>query len=96
MVVNIETESAVRLFYKKNRYGKGDLARLNKAFIKIVNKVLLSSLEFISRLLVEGAIAKGIFFIWLNLNLIVIRSVRREYVGCCLREYVFKFLVLVG
>jgi len=37
-------ESAVRLFYKKNMCGKGDLARLNKALIKVVNKVLLNSL----------------------------------------------------
>ena len=39
-----ETESAVRLFYKENGCGKGDLARLNEALIKVVNKVLLSSL----------------------------------------------------
>jgi len=44
MVVNTKTKSAVRLFYKENRYSKGDLARLNKALIKVVNKVLLSSL----------------------------------------------------
>jgi len=44
MVVNIETESAVRLFCKENRCGKGDLARLNKALIKVVNKVLFSGL----------------------------------------------------
>ena len=37
-------ESAVRLFHKKNRCSKGDLARLNKALIKVVNKVLLSGL----------------------------------------------------
>jgi len=43
MIVNIEMESAVRLFCKENRCGKGDLARLNKALIKVVNKVLLNS-----------------------------------------------------
>jgi len=37
-------ESTVRLFYKENRCGKRDLARLNKALIKVVNKVLLSGL----------------------------------------------------
>ena len=37
-------ESAVRLFCKENRYSKGDLARLNKALIKAINKLLLSSL----------------------------------------------------
>ena len=43
MVVNIEMESAIRLFCKENGCGKEDLARLNKALIK-VNKVLLSGL----------------------------------------------------
>jgi len=37
-------ESAVRLFCKENGCGKGDLARLDKALIKVINKVLLSSL----------------------------------------------------
>ena len=37
-------ESTIRLFYKENGYSKGDLARLNKALIKVINKVLLSSL----------------------------------------------------
>jgi len=44
MEINIKTESTIRLFYKENRGGKGYLARLNKALIKVVNKVLLSSL----------------------------------------------------
>jgi len=43
---------------------------------------------------VEGAIAKGVFFIWLNLNLVVVRLVRREYIGYYLREYVLEFPVL--
>jgi len=37
-------ESAIRLFYKENRCSKGDLARLNKALIKVINKVLFSGL----------------------------------------------------
>jgi len=44
----------------------------------------------------KGAITKGVFLIWLNLNLIVIWSVRWEHIGRCLREYVLKFLVLTG
>jgi len=43
---------------------------------------------------VEGAIAKGVLFIWLNLNLMVIRLIRREHVGYYLEEYILKFPVL--
>ena len=88
-------KSFLKPLYALIRCCKGDLARLNKALIKVVNKVLLSGLQFVGRLLAKGAIAKGVFFIQLNLNLIVVRLVRREYIRYCLREYVLKFLVLV-
>jgi len=48
------------------------LARLNKALIKVVNKVLLYSLQFGDRLWVERAKAKGAFFALIDLNLVVI------------------------
>jgi hypothetical protein len=47
-------------------------------------------------LLAEGAIIKGIFFTRLNLNLIIIWSVKWKYIKYCLKEYVFKFLILIG
>jgi len=48
------------------------LDRLNKALIKVVNKVLLYSLQFGNRLWVKRAKAKGTSFTLINLDLIVI------------------------
>jgi len=44
MVVNTEAQSSIWFFGKENRQVKRGLARLNKALIKVVNKVLLYSL----------------------------------------------------
>ena len=93
IVVNIEAKSSIQLFYKENRKGKRGLARLNKPLYQVINKVLLSSLQFGNRLFIEGGIAKVVFLIQLNLNLIVIRLVRQKYIRYCLREYVLKLLV---
>ena len=44
MVVNAEAQSSIGLFGKENRRVKRGLARLNKALIKVINKVLLCGL----------------------------------------------------
>jgi len=96
MVVNAEAQSSIRLFGKENRRVKRGLARLNKALIKVVNKVLLYGLQFSDRLQVERAKAKGASLALINLDLIVIWLVRRKYIQRYLGEYVLEFLVLIG
>ena len=95
-VVNTEAKSSVQLFYKENRGGKQGLARLNKPLYQVFHNILLSSLQFGNRLFIKGGIAKDIFLIQFDLNLIVVRLVRQKYVGCYLREYVLKLSVLIG
>jgi len=80
MVVNIEAQSSIRLFGKENRRVKRGLARLNKALIKVVNKVLLCGLQFGNRLWVKRAKAKGTSLALIDLNLVVIQLVRRKYI----------------
>ena len=56
------------------------MARLNKALIKVVDKVLLYSLQFGDRLRVERAKVKGTSLTLIDLDLVVIRLVRRKYI----------------
>jgi len=72
------------------------LARLNKALIKVVNKVLLYGLQFGDRLWVKRAKAKGASLALIDLDLVVIRSVRWKYIRHYLGEYVLEFPVLIG
>ena len=96
IVVNIEIKSSIQLFYKENRGGKQGLARLNKPLYQVIYNILLNSLQFSNRLFIEGGIAKDIFLIQFNLNLLVIQLIKQEHIRYCLREYILKLLVLIG